>query len=188
MPVKVESVTDEWERALGAHLEANIKGLHTMAGFPEANQRLKYPMIAISTKTAPITNTYPEIHEIGAVTNNKALVKYVTGWYDFSIQLDIFERSKEERHDLYEKFYDAFNTNFPQSGLKLVLDNYHGIVCSYQMTRYAPDMNENRSKTKEWRAIVDIEGNCKAIRCKEEYIISQTETTLDVGTDIVVTP
>ena len=171
--VKVESATEEVINALATHLESGIKGLHTMSGFPEANARLKYPMIAISNKFMNLTNVCPYEHKIGDIEDHQALVEYVVGEYDFEIQLDIFERTKEERDDLYQKFFDAFNSNFPAPGLKLVLDKYYSVVCSFQITRYEPNMNENRSKTKEWRSLVDISGNCKAIRCKEMPIITQ---------------
>jgi len=186
--VKVESVTEEIGNALGAHLEQAIKGLRTMNGFPEANMPLKYPTISMTIKTMAHTNIWPYVHKIGPVATNKALVQYVTGSYDFSMQLDIFERSKEEREDLYQKFYSVFNRDFPRPGLKLVLENYYNIVCSYQITRYAPDMTNDRSMTKDWRAVVDIEGNCMAIREASQPIITQLpDVTLDAETDIVIT-
>lgn len=180
-------VTKEVQKALATYLLTAIPELEDVVdGFPEANINLKYPSISIATMPSVYTPLNPYIFSQPAAVSHQSNVKYVVGQYNWKLQLDLWESYKEKRHALHEKFMAAFHNNIPNtSGLVLTLSNYHGILCSYTMVRYAPDNSEAGSQRKEWRATIDLEANCKAVLTKQQYIITQEpELTLETPNNI----
>lgn len=187
MAAKVESVTKEVLEALGAFLDDAIPDLRQILyDFPESNRNLQYPSASIFVVGSELQNLHPYVFSQGSVSNSKADVKWVIGQYDWSIQLDLWERTKEERHDLYEKLILAFNQTPPNTGVHLPLENYHNVVCSYTITNYSIEDSEASSQRKEWRATVDIVANCKAVVEKSEFIIEESEVTLETPDEIPV--
>lgn len=181
-----ESVTEEIIKRLGNHLETEMTELaEVLDGFPEGNTLISYPALSIieagATKYIPEMSPYPYVEiEDGDITDHKADVRYVVGQYDISFQLDLWCRSKEERDDLFEKFIQAFNSQFPRLGLTLTLTDYHNILCNYSMTGYTKEDSEISSQRQEWRVKINIVANCKAILEKEEPIVEETEVTGDI--------
>lgn len=178
-----ESVTEVVLEALGVYLKANVKGTkQIITGFPEANINLKYPSISIHTKAPTFSNRMPYAYSQGQVSNAQADVKWVVGQYDWEIQVDLWERTQEERDDFFELFFRAMHKNVPvSSGVILSLDDYHGNTCEYTMVGYQDPMEEMSSQRKEWRASVDLRANCLAIVENEQYIITQGEVQLQSG-------
>ena len=186
MGSQIESVTKEVYARLAKHLDRGIPRLrNVIEGFPEANRKLKLPCISIDIQPTPYIPLQPYIWEQGGESDNKADIKYVVGEYEWPIQLDLWARTKEELHDLYEDFHVACNSQLPQVGLSLVLKEYHDIICSYTMTGMSFETNEVNAQRKEWRAIVTLEANCKAVIEKEEFIITEEpEVTLETPNEI----
>ncbi len=181
-----ESVTEEILKRLGNHLASNMPELEeVLDGFPEGNTSINFPSLSIiEAGTSKFTNEmspYPYVEiEASDITDHKADVRYVVGQYDVSLQLDFWCRSKEERDDLFEKFIQAFNSQFPSLGLNLVLTDYHNVMCYYMMEGYSKEDSEISSQRQEWRVKINIVANCKAILEKEEPIVEETEVTGDI--------
>ena len=177
-----ESLQDIVIEELGKHLEKNVKGLRQFIhGFPEANIKAKYPGISAHITSDRKQNCHPYIYSQGDTTANKAVVKYVVGNHDIKIQIDLWERTKEELNDLHEKFEDAMLPNIPDTGLVLNLEDYHNNTCEYTMVNSTPKTREGESTRKHWRMTIDVVSNCKAIKEKSEYIISTIETHQTIG-------
>lgn len=183
---RIESVTREVLEQLGKHLDDQIPELNQIIyDFPESNIKLKYPAISMLVTNDDYVNEMPYILKQGELSGYKKDIYYVLGQHNWSIQLDLWERSKEERHDLFERFMMGFNSSLPNPGLNLTLKNYHGISCSYTMTNYSLEDSEVSSQRKEWRAIINIVANCKSVLSKREYIITENpELTLDITDEI----
>lgn len=143
---------------------------------------MKFPSISVIAKNPIYMNMNPHIYTKGQVSNNKADIKYVVGQYDWKFQVDIWERTREELDDLYEKFFLAMNKDIPErTGLTLLMEKYHGNTCEYTITGIQPKTEDSGSTRKQWRMSVDLVANCLAIIEKEQYIITQQQTTIGVG-------
>lgn len=173
-----ESVSKEVLKRLGIHLKAQVSELQeVLEDFPESNVQLKYPALSIFTGApdhrpfAPylLSKTDPDV-------NNQSIIKYVVGDYEFRLQLDLWCRSKVERHKLYEKVYLAFTTQFPVMGLSLNLTDYHNTICRYDLVSYDfEEDNEAGSQRKEWRAKMGLVAHCKAIKEVTQYVMQTFE-------------
>jgi hypothetical protein len=118
----------------------------------------------------------------GTTLNHKAVAKYEVGSYDFSLQIDIWCGSKEERFRIYDDFFKAINRDVEVMGLSLQLKTYHNIYARYDLTGFNFDDGEQTSQLAEWRAILSVSANCKAILDKTQPIITQpieTQTTIE---------
>ncbi len=170
-----ESVTKEILIALREHFDKYIPKLRTiLLEFPESNQRLRLPALSIGISNVGHEPLFPYPFETGSVQDHQSEIKYVVGQYNWTLQLDLWAKTKEELHDLYEDFYQGFNNNVRLPGLSLELRDYYGIMCNYYIVGFSFANDEIGSQTKEWRATVDLEANCKAILRKSEYIITDT--------------
>lgn len=181
-----ESVTEELIKRIGEHLKDNMPNLSdVLYEFPESNIEIDYPSLSIiqagDLDYTPEMTPYPYV-EIGSgdITASKADVRYVVGQYNGVLQLDLWCRNKEERDDLYEEFFQAFNSQFPVLGLTLSLTDYHSALCRYDLRGSSKEDSEISSQRKEWRVRIDVMFNCKAILEKEEFIVEETEVTSDI--------
>ena len=181
-----ESVTEEVIKRLGNHLATQITKLNEVIdGLPEGNVPISFPALSImesgNTEYIPEMNPYPYVDiTAGDITDHSAEVAYVIGQYNFNLQLDLWCRSKEERDDIYEKFIQGFNSQFPLLGLNLTLTDYHGIYCNYSQNGYSKEDAEISSQRQEWRVKINILANCKAILGKDEFIMEETSVTGDI--------
>ena len=182
-----ESITDIVLESLGAYLKSNISGLkQVIHGFPEPNLNMRFPSISVLSKRPIYNNVQPYEFSKGQVSGAKAKVKFVVGQYDWKLQVDLWERTREEVDDLYERFFLALNKDIPEStGLVLTMDKYHGNTCEYTQTGVEPKTKSGESTRKQWRISVDLIANCMAIVEKDQYIITQQQITQVVGTGTI---
>lgn len=193
MPRKFESVSKEVAKRLALHLEDKVQGIRkAYPEWPEANQTLKLPAATVFAATAKflpsITRT---VFKKGPIKAPAAFdVKWNVGDYDFSIQVDMWCRYKEQRDDLYEQFFQAMNPDFLSEqvmGLSLNLQDYHGIVCRYDIDGYSFEDEEASSQRKEWRVKIDLLSHCIAVMDVSQFAIIQTEIDSDdISTTTVV--
>ena len=173
----LESPTEVITDQLAEYLKKNVSGVkEVISGFPEANRNLKYPSISLLAEADTYINWMPYIFSKEDTVGTEAKVKYVVGQFNWRIQVDIWERSKEQREDFMQKFFLAFHKSIPaQTGLHLTLEEYHNVGCSYTMVGYKPNMNDERSQKKEWRATVDLVANCRAVVDSKQYVMTQLD-------------
>jgi len=178
-----ESVTRGIVRQLGLALRDKMPELaQVLEDWPGANEVLKYPCVSIQGSAPSFTPCAPyfwkrtEANEI-----NRASVLWVNGQYEFELQLDLWARSKSERHSLFENLQRAFASQFPVNGLSLELSDYFGVYARYDITGSQYQDTEESAQRREWRAIVSVTAHCHSIHEKVENIIAvaevHTETT-----------
>lgn len=157
--------------------------------WPDANKPLKMPCVTILTTGSPEyapCQPYPLSNEdIEDVQNNAANVKYVVGQFDLDMLLSFWCSTKQERQEIYAKFFDVFLPNIDNPGLQLVLNDYHGIRCSYVHTGYSFGDSEEGAQRREWRINVPLLVTCNAVVDRSVPIITQP---IDPGLEIVDDP
>lgn len=181
-----ESATRGIVRQLGIAIKERMPELsQVLEDWPGANEVLKYPCLSIQgsaprfTPCAPYLWKKTEANEI-----NRSTVLWVNGQYEFNLQLDLWARSKAERHLLFENLQRAFTSQFPVNGLSLTLSDYFNVMARYDIASSKYEDSEQSSQRREWRAIVDVSAHCHSIFEKVENIISvavaETETTDEI--------
>lgn len=181
----VSVVTREVTERLIQHLKKNVPGIRNFfTEWPDASMQLQYPSITLLTKNPTHQSFNPYIYTQGATnarTNYRAAeCLYVTGQYEFPLQLDLWTKTKEDRHTYYDLLYKALVPDPAKTGFRLTLENYHDAPANYLLQGFRYDDQETTSQRTEWRVIVDLIADCKAIVRKEEFVILETELTLEV--------
>lgn len=185
-----ESITEVVPKALGAYLLGAIRDLkEAYTEFPSANQRLEMPSVSIHVASPEFANLQPyPSGKRGTVpalpADQKTKIDYVVGMYNFTVQVDLWARSKEERRDLYDLLFNALNPDIVTNGLVLTLEDYFNQLCSYLYVRHNMADSEERSQRDEWRVTLELLANCKAIRQKEEFICTQSGEVITEVLDI----
>lgn len=182
----VESVSEEIEKRLAAHIKALVPRLHKIIlEFPEPNQVLDYPCLTIDTGEPKFQALQPyEMNDPVLVpVNHSADVKWVVGIYDFKIQLDLWTRNKEERDDIYHLLFEALNPNITPMGLSLRLTDYYNVWCRYDLDGFSFPDAERASQQGEFRAKIDLLANCKAIRQNKSRVMETIENNVQVLDD-----
>jgi hypothetical protein len=186
---KIEGLNREVLEVMKEYFNDQMDFRQILTDFPESNINLKYPALALTAQAPEIMTYSPHVHSSEQVNSALYRHKYIVGQYNWSIQADLWERTKEECYDLQEEFFTKFANMWPsQAGLNLVLKNYHDVICSYQIVSNSREDAEIASQRKEWRAIIAIQANCKAIRVHDVPIMEDIEVNPGDAGDIVVTP
>jgi len=182
----VESPSDVVTETLAEYLKDSIRGLTALSQFPESNHRFKFPTVSLEISPSGYENYKPYEASRGNVSSNKSTVLYVVGQHNWSIQMDIWHKTKEQAHDLYQQIVKVLNPDIPtKTGLVLDLEEYHGTKCQYIATGVETNFGEESSQRKEWRLMVSMNANHKALLDKEEFIITQTpEIDFDIPDEI----
>lgn len=175
----------EITKRLGLFLKENMPSLNDVVyDFPMGNVDLDLPTLSIITVGRP--NYLNELNPY--VINTPSLspgddashkYKWVVGWYEFTLQLDIWCGSKHERDSLHEELFQAFHKDPEKQGVNLTLDDYHEIVCRYDLDGYLFQDSEDASQAQEWRVKIDVLANCKAVIEKTDSAIIETEVTYE---------
>jgi hypothetical protein len=169
-----DNVTKAVLEALGTYLKTAMPKIKNISfDWPNPNVALQYPCITITTGSPEFANMMPEFLSRSAIQNNKATARYEVGSYEFSLQVDIWCGSKEERFRIYDDFFKAFNANVEVMGLALQLTKYYDIFARYDLVGYDFNDGEEPSQRAEWRARLQVRASCKAILEKTQYIITQ---------------
>jgi len=182
---KNESISEVVPYQLGKYLKDNVPGVKEFYDeFPNASQSFKMPSVSViikNTDFAPQATPYPAAQiGPGDITNNKANLLYVVGDWDFTIQLDLWAGSKEERDDFFDATFNALNPKISPMGLTLELSEYFGTLCDYLYVGHSFSDSEESSQKDEWRATLNVVATCKALRDRKEFIITDTGTAKDV--------
>lgn len=185
-----ESITREVISHLGDHLKEKMPLIrNVLLDFPEYNESLTMPCLSIMSNNPTFTpQLAPYEYSQKQISGASYEFLYVVGQYDWNIQLDIWCQNKEQRHQLYDQFFKAFNSQFPVMGLTLEMSDYYKILCRYDQIglNYDPD-GEGSSQRKEWRVKIDLLGSCKAVADRKEFAILTTEIdTENVNEKVVI--
>lgn len=181
----IDSVSKELVLRLGNHLQKYVPGLgQVLNEWPNAGVELKYPSITILTKQPrfmPLspylmtkTDTLAEIDAEDA----KQEIKYVVGAYEWPLQLDLWTKTKEQRHEFFQKLFLAFNTNPYVPGIVATMANYHNALARYDLDGFQYQDEEISAQRTEWRVTMNVLSQCKAIVAKDEFAIITTQVSL----------
>jgi hypothetical protein len=176
--------------ALGTYLKGEIRSLkQVLYDFPAPNVVLQYPSLSIisgNPEFAPESNPYIlEQGEMNAATK-KADVDRVVGTYEFKLQLDFWCRDKVERFKIYDEFFKAFHREVDPMGLNLQLSKYYDVWCRYDQIGYQNEDSEISSQRAEWRVIINVLAQCKAVLGKSEFIMETIVNTLTTPNTIEI--
>lgn len=179
-----ESITEIVSKRLGQYLVEEIQDYRDYyAEFPQASRDFRTPSVSVVVATSDFapTTPYPCLPiEPTDIVNNKAEYKWAVGTYDFSIQLDIWARNKEERDDLFDATLNALNPDITPMGLRLEMEEYFDQLIEYVYTGHSLGDSEQRSQEDEWRVTVTLLATCKAVRTRTEFIITDTPTPAEI--------
>lgn len=166
-----------------------ISGLTVLDEWPNANQKLVYPTVTLNSKTPryrnlpkeEIARTLPDI-------DNKTLVTYIVGEYDYGIQMDLWCANKIQRGVMLGailKFLDAdamedLGDN-KALGLSLTLTNYFNTIARLDYDRHELMDNEGAAERQERRVKIDLLVNVRAIRQRTMYAVKSVQVAQEVG-------
>lgn len=191
-----ESISEILPKALAEYIKANVPGIkETYDEFPEASRKVTYPSVSVFTTAPEFRPAMPYTIEVPPANidlNNKALVKWVVGFWDVRIQLDLWAQNKEQRDDIFDALFNALNPRINPMGLVLTLNEYFNQLCSYDFVGYTLQDAEERAQRDEWRVTLNVLATCKAIRERKEYMITdpmiapEIEAVGQIDTTVVV--
>lgn len=173
---------------LGKHLKQFMPSItDVLHEFPDPAIELSMPALSITLGNPVHSPLDPYVHSQDAANGqNRAKVRYVTGMFDYQIQIDIWCRDKFERFNMIEEFRQAFNPEIVPQGLSLQLVDYWGVWCRYDVIGHNIDDSEGGSQRSEWRATINLLANTREITEREVYVVKTIENNLDTSdTEIV---
>lgn len=171
---------------LGEFLKRTVADLREVhLEWPDATQELDLPCASIMVgpgQFSPEANPYPlNAAELGAsaYATKSMDVQYVVGWFDFTMQLDIWTGSKFDRDRLLANLQNAFASQFPVHGLSLQLSQYYDVWARYDMGTFEFVNDEASAQRREWRTKLDVLAHCKKIYVAKQNLIKDGEITFD---------
>lgn len=177
-----ESITEIVPKALAAYLLKNVQGLkQAFDEFPASTQKIDMPSVSVfASSNAEFRPLMPYTQPITGIANSKAKVRWVVGIYDFTLQLDLWARNKEERDDVFDSLFNALNPKISPMGLVLTMEEYFNQLCDYLYVGHTFQDSEVRAQRDEWRVTMNLLVTCKAIRERSEFIIETTPTAAEI--------
>ena len=181
-----ESITEIVPKVLAAYLLANVQGLkQALDEFPPSTLKMDLPSVSVfASSNAEFRPLMPYLDAAPTVVvNNKSKLRWVVGIYDFTLQLDLWARNKEERDDIFDSLFNALNPKIDPMGLVLPMPEYFNQLCDYLYVGHNFEDSEVRAQRDEWRVTLKLLVTCKAIRERSEFIIVTTPTAAEIELD-----
>lgn len=179
-----ESITEIVPKALGKYLKDAVGMIREYyQEFPSTNRRIQTPSVSLISSVSEFRPGTPYLEqkpEAGTPVNSKANVNWVVGLWDFTLQVDLWAGSKEERDDLFDAVFNALNPEINPMGLNLTLTEYFDQICDYSYVGHDLADSEEEAQRDEWRITLNILATCKAIRTRKEFIIEDTDTAAEI--------
>lgn len=163
-------------KGLADYLLANMPSLKkAYYNFPNPTEKLEYPALSVFTRTPTFTPISPYV--IGKTepteVERQVTVTKVIGRYDFTLQVDLWTAYKAQRDQLYEEMFLALSQDPEVPGLSLELSEYYDEWARFDIDQPEFVDDESGSQRNEWRVIVRVQANCRAVR---EYLAHLMET------------
>lgn len=176
-------------QTLADFLASNISGLTVLQEWPAANQQLKYPSVTLTTGTPKRMPLMP--YQVGITTpdsKNQVVQTNVVASYDVSFQLDLWTRTKIERDQVLGSIITLFNSEEFQTsghdqtdGLSLVLEDYFGEYCRYEIDTHEFVDDEASAQRQERRVRIVVLANLREVRQRTYYAMTKIETHTGVA-------
>jgi hypothetical protein len=179
----VESPAEEILTALSEYINRRVRFRETIIGWPDSSRKLSLPAVSFMVKTPRMRHFHSELQTLGTIKEGKADPIYVVGEWEFSIQMDLWLKTKAERYDALEKMFHVFycGDDEPRPVLHIKLEKYHKTKASYYLRDYSIPDDSQTAINQEWRAIIDITATCDMLVEREnEAIILESELNLEI--------
>ena len=75
--------------------------------------------------------------------------------------------------------FNALNPNISPMGLVLALEEYNNQLCDIVMTGHEHGDSKDRSERDDWRTTLKLLATCKAVRIRKDFVIEDTEITVE---------
>lgn len=183
-----ESVTRGIVRQLKMALYDKMPELQSVIEeWPKPNEQLKYPCVSIQWGSANFAPCAPYVWQQGQKNDiHRASVLWVNGQWEWELQLDLWARSKNERHELVESIQRAFASQFPVMGLSLELSDYYKVTARYELSSIAFEDSEVGAQTREWRAMMSVRAHCHSIYEKVENVMTAVDVEVQATENILM--
>lgn len=163
---ETNSITEVILQTLGVYINNRIRFASVIYGWPSYSDPLSLP--AMSLKAAGDVTFQPSPSQpvkVQSPNSTTSKVLYHVGDYIFPLQVDIWTRTKSERHDVYAKLFTVFHgqTDIIQSCLHLDMPEYHAQTVTYHLQDHSYLNDEDAAIRGEWRLMFDVMADCPAI-------------------------
>jgi hypothetical protein len=163
--------------------------------FPSPQEKFNFPAVTIAAKAPKFSPVMPYVIsktdpvEIGVppdpdAPNRVATVRRVVGAYDFAFQMDLWSAYKPQRDSLMEEMIKIFNQDADVPGISLQLTDYFDEWIHFSLSNIKYMEDEASSQRGEWRALVEVVGNCRCVLEKVEHVFETIENTLETPATI----
>jgi hypothetical protein len=171
--------------ALAEHLTRLMRFKQTVIGWPDGSQKLTLPAVSMIVKKGRVNPFPPHVLGVTNIKDNAADTAYVTGEWEFSIQLDLWCKTSAERYDALERLTQVFFSQGERTVpiITLILPKYHKTRATYNMVSASIPDAAATPLAQEWRVMVEVMASCSQIIVREnEALITQDA---DVNLDIL---
>jgi hypothetical protein len=177
--------------ALANYLTTQIVGLTVYKEWPSANQVLAYPSVTIFTGQVKGMNRTPEQMAITEPdVNNQVVVTEILGEYDAKMQLDLWCANKFQRDTVLGQIFDAINLAATDdtgdnnaAGLSLQLTDYFDDYVRFDIDGFTYVDDMAAAERQERRVKIDLLLNCRAIKDRTLYAITQVQASIGTSLD-----
>jgi hypothetical protein len=173
--------------ALVAHLSSECALLtgKVLDQWPEPNKALAMPSATVTWSGDVYTPLQPWVLSIADASEpdedgnyTPSTTKRVVGEHDFQIQIDIWARNKAERSRVMQQVFEALHPDPEVPGVRLQVEENHDLWSSYSLLHQKFDDSEASSQRQEWRAMLVLVAQCKAVIVNSEYRMITIENNL----------
>lgn len=154
-------------------------------GFPAPNQDLEFPSISVFLKNPDFRLHAPyTVSKTVPAQGSKGPVYRAYGYYDLSMQVDLWAEYRPKLQVLMEEFTKLFNQSLSKTGISVVLDEYYNEAVTFTLAGLEIVEGEQVSQRNEWRATATVLTGCRAIKEHMEYFIHETENNITTPDEI----
>lgn len=179
------SCTKSVKKALAAFLKAQMPSIRqAYDDFPTPNQDLDMPCLSVFQKNPSYGPCMPyEIYKGPILPNNTAIIRRVVGFWDFSMQVDLWAPTKVQRDELMEELVLAFNVG-RVPGINLKMADYFDMYATFTFSKVETFEDSAASQRGEWRAVATMLAQSRAVVETTEAIMTVIENNLTVVDNI----
>ncbi len=185
-----EDYTEEVIKTLQIEMKKKVSGLKNIFNeWPAGNRTLKYPSVSIIT--AGDAGFFPTMNKsvvlkgpIKTVGTTKTIeVVRETGYFDLRLQIDLWCEHKNQRTEFMHKLQEFFDPEMIPSGLRLNMPDYFNQLVNFTYIGYRYEDGGAAAQRREWRSILRVLANGRALRKKKEFVMATIELDLEtIGT------
>lgn len=170
---------------LGEYLAKRMRFEYVIYGWPSYNDSLKMPGLSILNRTDPLFVPTPS-QKLSLIDTDENVtdIIYKVGDYTFELQLDMWNRSQDERYEYQARLFEVFHSqdDQAQSALSLEITDWFNQLGNYHLRSINSVSSQDSTERGEFRSICFVTVDCAAIHYKRNQAIIKTPSAeLDVS-------